>query len=176
MNLSLPIRKQAEGKTIRLIPEEDKGFFWKVEPECIEIRGNVRRGVHYLEDLMNFREAPYLKCGNGRRDPLFTPRMVHSGWGLDQFPDRHLNAIAHAGFDTILLFVKGVDLTTHGVMDFNDLIRRAANYGLGVYFYSYLDSYKHHSEPDADEFFDRNYGRVFRECPGAKGLILVGES
>ncbi len=176
MNLSLPIRKQAEGKTIRLTPEEDKGFFWKVEPECIEIRGNVRRGVHYLEDLMNFREAPYLKCGSGRRDPLFTPRMVHSGWGLDQFPDRHLNAISHAGFDTILLFVKGVDLTTHGVMDFNDLIRRAANYGLGVYFYSYLDSYKHPAEPDADEFFDRNYGRVFRECPGAKGLILVGES
>ena len=177
MEVSLPIRRQSGKKAIRLIPfQEDRGFSWSVEPGCIAIRGNIRHGVHYLEDLMNFREAPYLPCGNIRRDPLFSPRMVHSGWGLDQFPDRHLNAIAHAGFDTILLFVKGVDLTTHGIMDFNDLIRRAADYGLGVYFYSYLDSYKHPADPDADEFFERNYGQVFKACPGAKGLILVGES
>lgn len=176
MGLSLPVRRESGRKTVVLEPLEEKGFFWNVEAERIVIRGNVRRGVHWLEDLMNLREAPYLKRGNGRREPLFSPRMVHSGWGLDQFPDRHLDAIAHAGFDTILLFVRGVDLTTHGILDFNDLIRRAGNYGLNVYFYSYLDSYKHPDEPDADEFFDRNYGRVFRECPGAKGLILVGES
>lgn len=125
MGLSLPVRRESGRKTVVLEPLEEKGFFWNVEAERIVIRGNVRRGVHWLEDLMNLREAPYLKRGNGRREPLFSPRMVHSGWGLDQFPDRHLDAIAHAGFDTILLFVRGVDLTTHGILDFNDLIRRA---------------------------------------------------
>ena len=111
MGLSLPVRRESGRKTVVLEPLEEKGFFWNVEAERIVIRGNVRRGVHWLEDLMNLREAPYLKRGNGRREPLFSPRMVHSGWGLDQFPDRHLDAIAHAGFDTILLFVRGVDLT-----------------------------------------------------------------
>ncbi len=177
MGLSVLIRKEATGRQILLQEVAgDNGFDWEITPERIFIRGNIRRGVYYLEDLMNFREAPFLSPGTGRRDPLFAPRMVHSGWGLDQFPDRHLDAIAHAGFDTVLLFVKGVDLTTHGVYDFNDLIRRAADYGLGVYFYSYLNSWKHPDEPDAEEFFDREYGSVFRECPGAKGLILVGES
>ncbi|MCK5843579.1 MAG: hypothetical protein KAG97_02655 [Victivallales bacterium] len=138
----------------------------------------VAAGVYYLEDLMNLREAPYLEISDGSvvRKPLFSPRMVHSGWGMDQFPDSHLDLIAHAGFDAILVFVKGVDQTTHGTMDFNDVIRRAEKFGLDVYFYSYLDSYKHPDEPDAEEFFENNYGSVFKHAPGAKGLILVGES
>ncbi len=174
MGISLPLGSGE--RCIQLQETGEKGFDWLVGENVIRIRGNIRKGVHYLEDLMNFREAPFLEQGQGRREPLFTPRMVHSGWGLDQFPDSHLDAIAHAGFDTVLLFVQGVDLTTHGAMDFNDLIYRAGNYGLGIYFYSYLDSNKHPDEPDAEEFFDHSFGSVFKACPGAKGLILVGES
>ncbi len=178
MNISLPVQRAYTGNNAIILNavDGDPGFDWEIAEDKITISGNIRRGVYFLEDLMNFREGPFLTLGKGRRDPLFSPRMVHSGWGLDQFPDSHLDAIAHAGFDAILLFVKGVDLTTHGVYDFNDLVRRAGNFGLGVYFYSYLDANKHPDEPDAEEFFDRVYGSVFRECPGVKGLILVGES
>ena len=75
---------------------------------------------------MNLREAPILRNRDEVREPLFSPRMVHSGWGLDQFPDSHLNAMAHHGFDSILVFARGVDHTTQGYLDFNDLVERAA--------------------------------------------------
>jgi len=110
-----------------------------------EDRGTAQ-GCYYLEDLMNLREAPFLKVGNFKREPLFSPRMVHSGWGMDQFPDGHLNAIAHAGMDAILVFTKDVDTTTIGYLDFNELIERAASYGIDVYIYSYIKSLKHPSK------------------------------
>ncbi|MFA6929056.1 MAG: hypothetical protein WCT05_01935 [Lentisphaeria bacterium] len=176
MGLSLPIRETGEKQIVLTEVAGEKGFFWEITPERITLQGNTRKGVYYLEDLMNFREAPFFSLGKGRRDPLFYPRMVHSGWAQDVFPDSHLNAIAHAGFDCILLFVVGVNQTTYGYLDFNDLIRRAGNFGLGVYFYSYLDSFKHPDDPDADEFFERNFGAVFANSPEARGLILVGES
>lgn len=157
-----------------------RGFRFTVTDSRVELQGNdyagVMTGAVYLEDLLNLRKEPYLMRQNVCREPLFSPRMVHSGWGLDQFPDSHLNAILHAGFDSILLFVEGVNRTTHGYMDFNDLIARAGKYALNVYFYSYLPSFKHPDEPDAEEFFEKNFGAVFRNAPGAKGLILVGES
>ena len=78
MGLSLPVRREGGRKTIVLEPQEEKGFFWNVEADRIVLRGNIRRGVYWLEDLINLREAPYLKRGNGRRKPLFSPRMVHS--------------------------------------------------------------------------------------------------
>jgi hypothetical protein len=102
--------------------------------------------------------------------------MVHSGFGIDQYPDSHLNAIAHAGFDAILVFAKGIDKTTYGYLDFNDLIRRATDWGLDTYFYSYLDGFKHPDDTDADTFFENSYGALFKHSPGAKGIILVGES
>ena len=138
-------------------------------------RGTAQ-GCYYLEDLMNLREAPYLQMGDTVREPVFAPRMVHSGWGCDQFPDPHLNAIAHAGMDAILVFVKGVNQTTAGYLDFNDLIRRAAHHGLDVYFYSYLRSSKHPDEPDAEAYYEATYGALMKACPGAKGVVFVGES
>ena len=58
----------------------------------------------FLEDLMNLRAAPFLCPQKVARAPIFSPRMVHSGWGLDQFPDAHLNAMVHAGMDATLVF------------------------------------------------------------------------
>ena len=160
--------------------KKEKSFFLDVKENTIEITGSdeagIAQGCYYLEDMMNLREAPFLKKESQWHERMFTPRMVHSGWGLDQYPDTHLNAIAHAGFDSILLFVTAPDKTTHGFMDFNNLIERCEKYGLGVYFYSYLPSYKSPEDPDADAFFDRSYGSVFHQSPKAKGLILVGES
>lgn len=138
-------------------------------------RGTAQ-GCYYLEDLMNLVSAPILKESDISRKPLFSPRMVHSGYGLDMFPDAHLNAIAHAGMDAILVFAKDADLTPHGYMDFNELIYRAQGYGLDVYAYSYLKSMKHPDDSDAEDYYDSTYGRLFEKCPGFKGIVMVGES
>ena len=131
---------------------------------------------YYLEDLMNLKHAPIVKIGEESRKPLLSPRMVHSGYGLDMFPDAHLNKIAHAGMDAILVFTKDVDITPQGYLDFNELIYRAAAYGIDVYAYSYLKSLKHPDDPAAEEYYDNTYGKVFEKCPGIKGIVMVGES
>ena len=59
--------------------------------------------------------------------------MVHSGFGLDEYPDNYLSRIAHDGRDAILVFVKDINQTPTGYLDFNDLIRRVSRYGLDVY-------------------------------------------
>lgn len=157
-----------------------RSFRLQVDPGRIVVCGADERGVaqgcFHLEELMNLAEAPVVDCGVQTRAPLFSPRMVHSGWGMDQFPDAYLNVVAHAGMDAILVFAKGVDQTTVGYLDFNDLIRRAAVFGLDVYFYSYLKSLKHPDERDAAEHYESTYGALFKACPGARGIILVGES
>jgi len=151
-----------------------------VADERIVICGYDDRGVgqgsYYLEDVMNLREAPYVSLQDVRREPIFSPRMVHSGWGLDRYPDAHLNAMAHAGIDAIMVFVMDVDRTPEGYQDFNYLVDRAGLYGLDVYMYSYLTNRKHPDEPDAESYYDGTYGRIFEACPGFKGIIFVGES
>lgn len=154
-------RVMAEEKRIIVCGNEDRG---------------VGQGSYYLEDLMNLRESPILKLQDVIREPIFSPRMAHSGWGLDRYPDEHLNAMAHAGIDAILIFVKDVDRTPEGYQDFNYLVDRAALYGLDVYVYSYLFSSKHPEAPDAENDYESTYGKIFKACPRFKGVILVGES
>lgn len=152
----------------------------KVSKEQIIVCGfddrGTAQGSYFLEDMMNLREAPFIKIGETLRQPLFSPRMVHSGWGLDQFPDSHLNSIAHAGMDAILLIVKAVDTSTQGHVNFNTLIRRAKLHGIDVYFYSYLKCWKHPEDKDAEEVYDRTFGSLFKACPEARGIVFVGES
>ena len=138
-------------------------------------RGTAQ-GVYYAERRMGIHRGPVLTPGQWCRRPLFSPRMTHSGYCLDEFPDGHINAIAHAGMDTLLVFVKELHISSHGYMDLNDLIRRAAAYGVDVYAYSYYKSTKHPDEPDARAFYESTYGRLFENCPGLKGVVLVGES
>lgn len=136
----------------------------------------IAQGIYYLEDLFSIRRAPFAEKGVTRRRPLFSPRMVHSGFGLDLYPNEHLSAIAHQGIDAILIFVKAPDTTPYGYLDFNDLVYRAAKYGIDVYAYSYLRSHKYPGDSDAQAFYDNLYGTVFEKCPGLKGVVLVGES
>lgn len=134
------------------------------------------QGCYALEDRMNRIRAPYLTPGTVYHSPAFSPRMVHSGYGQEQYPDPYLSAIAHTGMDAILVFVKGVDLTQVGYLDFNNLIRRAAKYGLDVYAYSKIASDIHPGDPGAPEYYRNTYGKLFEACPGFKGVVLVGES
>ncbi len=151
-----------------------------VAPNAITVCGRDERGVgqgcYYLEDLMNLREGPFVQPQDITRAPIFSPRMIHSGWGIDQFPDRHLSAIAHAGMDAILVFVKGPDMTTTGYLDLNNLVDRAAHFGVDVYLYSYLKSRLHPDDPEAEAYYESTYGALMRSCPGAKGIVFVGES
>ena len=135
------------------------------------------QALYHLEDLMNFRAAPFLKKGTENRRSLFSPRMTHSGWGVDVFPDAHLAQIAHAGMDAIVIFIKDVDKTKGAnYQDVNDVIRRAKRYGLDTYLYSYIVAFVHPDDPGAKEKFDATYGRVAAAYPEAKGIVFVGES
>lgn len=158
-----------------------RSYSLSVTPNRIEIAGRDERGIgqgcYFLEDEMNLRSAPFLLQGKRQRSPLFSPRMTHSGWAIDQFPNAHLNAIAHAGLDAILVFIQdGVDQTRSGYLDLNDLVRRADSYGIDVYLYPLLHCLKHPEDPGAEEYYNQLYGELIKNCPGVKGLILVGES
>ncbi len=102
--------------------------------------------------------------------------MIHSAYYLDEYPDNYLARIAHEGRDAILVFATDANMTPYGPLDFNELIGRAAKYGIDVYAYSYLISERHPEDPDAEEYYEGTYGKLFRECPGLKGVTLVGES
>lgn len=149
-------------------------------PEKITITGfngrGCAQGCYRLEDEMTKNRAPYVPKGQAFHAPMFSPRMIHSGYGLDQFPDAHLSAIAHSGMDSIIVFVEDVDKTPCGYSNFNELIYRAEGYGLDVYAYVFFISQRHPEDADAFEFYDSFYGKLFRSCPKLKGVVLVGES
>ncbi len=155
-------------------------FLLQVSPDRVTVGASdlpgLWNGVVYLEDSLNLREAPFLTLGEQKREQLIRFRRVHSGCGIDEFPDWQLNAIIHAGFNTIEIFVKDFGVTAGGHCDINDLIDRAEEYGLDTFLYNYLPSYKHPDEADAEAFFDSIYGELFRRYPKAVGLGLCGES
>lgn len=157
-----------------------KGFRIDTCFDGITIAGYDDRGIaqafFYLEMMMEFSKAPAVDFGRVEKKPMFSPRMIHSGYGLDEYPEEYLARIAHEGRDAILVFTKGVNETPHGYLNFNDLIRRAARWGLDVYAYSYMVSNMSPEAPEAEAFYENTYGKLFRECPGLKGVTLVGES
>ena len=153
------------------------------------VRGTAQ-AAYYLEDHMALYGRPVLDFEDARHAPLFSPRMTHSGTELDTFPDDYLAAVAHAGMDAIIVYAGHPDSHLHGfpdpdalwpgtgrgVCDFANLAWRAAGYGLDVYIYSQLICDRAPDAPDAWEYYDQSFGRIFREAPALRGLILVGES
>ena len=196
MGCGVPLRKAADLTRLPehciLVATADRlGNAWTQEPVAasyeitveshrIAVRGIDERGCaqgcYALEDRMNRIRAPYLTPGVTFHAPAFSPRMIHSGYGQEQYPEQHLSAIAHAGMDAILYFVKDVDRTDIGYQDFNNTIRIAAKYGLDVYAYIRIECNMHPDEPGADAYYHQLYGRLFEHCPGFKGVVLVGES
>ena len=157
-----------------------RGFRIDASESCICIYGHDDRGIgqalYYLEDLMHFEGAPVVALGTICKKPLFSPQMIHSAYALDEYPDAYLARVAHEGRDAILIFAEEVNKTPCGYVDFNDLIARAAKYGLDVYAYSYIKSPVSPLDPKAEEYYEGTYGKLFKECPGLKGVTLVGES
>ncbi len=154
-----------------------KGFRIDTCEDGITIYGfdarGCAQGLYYLEKCMTTRKAPYIKYGTVRKKPLFFPQMLHSGYGLDDYPNEHLNAIAHEGRDAIIIFVKDVDKTPYGYLDFNALIYRASKYGIDVYAYSYIVNKVHPEDEGGIAYYEGTYGKLFKQCSGFKGIILV---
>lgn len=135
------------------------------------------RGWFELEDRMDLRGAPVLQTGVTDRTALFSPRMTHSGWELDVFPDPYLERVARAGMDAIVLFImRPPDVTRNGRCDVPDLIRRAASFGLDVYLYPVMHCALHPSDPGAEAYYEDLYGSLVRAAPGVRGIVFVGES
>ena len=160
--------------------ENDGSYRIVVAEDSICLIGKDERAAaqagYFLEDLMNLEESPFLQIGTRERAPRFRTRMVHSGFSLDIFPDEHLRMIAHHGINTILLFTRGVNHTSYGYTDFNDIIHRASLYGIDTYAYSYMISEKHPEDEGAEEFYESLYGNLLDKHPGLKGVVFVGES
>lgn len=157
-----------------------KGFRIETAENGITITAHDDRGaaqaLYYIEDLMTFAGAPCMAYGKIEKRAMYSPQMVHSAYGMDEFPDEYLARVAHEGRDAILVFTKGANQANDFPLDFNDLIRRAARYGIDVYAYSKMKSKVHPQDEGAEEFYEDLYGKLFRECPGLKGVTLVGES
>ena len=159
---------------------EERAYRITVTDGGVTVTANTGRGLFaatvYLEERMSEAKGPYLALGETDRRPLFSPRMVHSGYALDEFPEDYMNRLAHDGYDTLLVFVKGPNLTPRGACDFNALIATAARFGLDVYAYSYMVSEKHPDDEGAEEYYESTYGELFRQNPGFRGVVFVGES
>ena len=154
----------------------EKKYQLVVEPGLIRLIGSdaktAARAGYMLEDLMNLNEAPFVEVQNTTRNFMFSPRMVHSGYGLDIFADDYMRYIAHYGITTLLIYVRTLDKDN----EYNDIIDRAAQYGLNVYAYSALFNRAYPEGEEGFKYYDALYGELFRRCPGFAGIVFVGES
>lgn len=160
-----------------------KGRVVEISDNGIEIRAFDDRGaaqaIYDLEDLMTEKKQPYLTKGKTRQKPLFAPRMAHSAYDVDVFPDGYLQKIAKEGIDAILVFTRGVNQPGNPAIDdfdYNDLIDRAESYGIDVYAYSYLKNFNYPDGEDAEKIYEDIYGPVFKAHNKLKGIVFVGES
>ena len=181
MGLSLTLTDAPGEKVIwvEVNPTVKKGFVIKVGKNSVKVTAAedkmTFRGTIHLEDIMNLEGAPVLELGKLVRKPLYESRIVHSGTGLDYYPDEELVGLLHAGYDCIDLFLEGIDRNHIGYCDFNDIITRAARYGISSVFHNYIRTYVHPDDPGAQEVFDSVYGEICRRYPGISCIGLCGE-
>ena len=157
------------------------GYRITTEKDCIKIEGYDERGaaqaLYYLEDIMNIRKAPFIKCGKVERKALFTPRITQSPFGMYEYPDEAFAMMAHYGFDAIDLWLKDAYTDNRGYyIDVRLIAERAAKYGIDVYVQLYSPHSKHPDDEGAQEFYDKLYGELFTVCPIIKGITLIGEA
>ena len=95
-----------------------RGFRVVTDEKAIRIYGFDDRGasqaLYYVEDLMTFEKAPVMTYGSVSKKPAFSPQMVHSGYGFDEFPDEYLMRVAHEGRDAILVYTVEVNKSKVG--------------------------------------------------------------
>ena len=148
MNESLRIisGETEQKKVIRLTVNTElkvkRSFRLICSDDVITIEGADERGIamgcYYMESVMTMREAPFIPHTDGLlKEPLFTPRMIHSAYGMDVFTENYLKRVAHAGYDTVLVYLRNdANHGSNGPCDFTHLIDMAEAAGLDVYLYS----------------------------------------
>ena len=151
-----------------------------VEEGKITINGNDERGMaqalYDIEKSLKRKKALYLSKGEYKNKPAFSPRMVHSAYGLDIFPDEYLLNLVKEGVDSIILFCKGINRNRVGEFDFNDVIERAKSFGLDTYAYCNFMNFVSPYAENAEEIYQNVYTEFFKAHNGFKGMIFVGES
>lgn len=157
-----------------------KGRAITVTDKEVIINGYDERGcaqaLYDIEKELKRNKAPYLAKGERKKRPAFSPRMVHSAYGLDIFPDNYMLNLVKDGVDSIVLFCKGVNENRVGEFDFNDVIERAESFGLDTYAYCSFVNFVSPFDEDAEEKYEKVYTEFFRAHNGFKGMIFVGES
>lgn len=157
-----------------------KGRIVEVSEGQILIRAYDERGaaqaIYDLEDVMTAKKQPYLSKGKTKNKPVFSPRMVHSAYDMDVYPEGYLQRLAKEGIDAIILFVRGVNEVSTGYCDINAVIDLAEGYGMDTYAYSYCSVFHSPEAEDAEDVFDKTFGEIFRVHNKLKGMIFVGES
>lgn len=171
MNVSAKVQTDGEADiTVSIAEDSDidlgefkayKGFWIKTCASGISIFAHNDRGaaqaLYYLEDLMTFAGAPVVTYGDIKKKAMFSPQMVHSAYQHGIYPEEYLARIAHEGRDAILMVVSdGEDYATR----VNEVILRAAKYGIDVYAYSHFKSEVSPEADDAEEYYDSKIGRA----------------
>ncbi len=157
------------------------GYRITVSGEGILLEGfdspGIAQGLYFLEDLMNLRRSPFLEKKVIEKKALFSPRFAQSPFGMFEYNDECLSYMAHLGYDAIMLWIKGLNISNRGdFIDMRLLCERAEKYGIQVYIQLYADHSAHPDDPGAEEFYDKLYGTIFEACPKIKGVELVGEA
>lgn len=144
---------------------------------CANDERGLSAGIFDLEILIKRNKAPYVKKGEYGSKPVFSPRMTHSAFDMDVFPDGYLLNLAKEGIDAIIVFVRGINRNMlNEECDINDIIKRANSFGIDVYAYCVLKNFHHPEEENAEKIFDDIYGKFYEAHAGLKGMIFVGES
>jgi len=135
----------------------------------------LMRGLYYLQDEMDLRQAPVLTIGTITRGPRYSPRIscaaMYAGDELnpggDPYTDGLLERMSRAGFNAIFVWAKLHELGRSPALPelgtgagekltrLNALVDRASRYGIDVYLYVALD-------PLPAAFFDKH--------PDARGI------
>lgn len=154
------------------------------QPGLVRVSGatalETAQGCYRLEDEFEDAAAAAVKTGERTYTRMFSPRMTHSGVGIDEFPDWYLDEILRAGMDSIIVYIADPpDVSRGGKLDIPALVRRCALRGIGVYAYAWFcekASKVHPLDPGAEKWYDEIYGSIVKNAPELKGLVAVGES
>ncbi len=161
--------------TISLVQEngeKPEAYTRTITDDAIRIAGDdsgIMYALFHLEDIMRGREAPILPIGTIAKSPSLTTRILRSPMAFfyaDEFtrvrtayPDNYLRKIAHQGFNGVWLRGKLADLakvdvfpefgagSDEKIAGLNDLVQRAARYGIKVFIYFNEPLFKREDDP-----------------------------
>jgi hypothetical protein len=166
-----------------------KDYRISVSGETVTVCGYDERGVMYglynLEARFSLREAPFLPRDlDTTRRSLYRTRMTLSGLGWMNWPDNLLATAARYGFDAIHDSVyrnpnnaPGVgphwdNMKAHTPGAMQDLVRRAAKQGLGVYV---PILWRYTPTPENEAGLRKLVRDIVTEFPDIRGYVLLTE-